>query len=74
MKKYNIKVKLMNEVIEINEKAKELKIVENSSGAIYKLNYDKLVIATGTNAIKLKELENLNDNIFIFRNIKIYKD
>lgn len=69
-KKYNIKVKLMNEVIEINEKEKELKIVENSSGAIYKLNYDKLVIATGTNAIKLKELENLNDNIFIFRNIK----
>lgn len=69
-KKYNIKVKLMNEVISLDEEKKELKVIETGSGSIYKTNYDKLVIATGTDAIKLKELDNLNDNIFIFKNIK----
>ena len=68
--KYNIKVKLMTEVIDINEKNKELKVIETGSGAIYKVNFDKLVISTGTDAIKLKELDNLNNNIFIFKNIK----
>ena len=68
--KYNIKIKLMTEVIEINEKSKELKVIETGSSSMYKVNYDKLVISTGTNSIKLKELDNLNDNIFIFKNIK----
>lgn len=69
-KKYNIKIKLMTEVIEINEKKKELKVIETGSGTIYKVNFDKLVISTGTDAIKLKELDSLNDNVFIFKNIR----
>ncbi len=67
--RYNIQVKLMNEVIDLDEKNKQIKVMETGSGAIYNMNYDKLVISTGTDAIKLKELNYLNDNIFIFKNI-----
>lgn len=69
-KRYNIKVKIMNEVIGLDEKNKELKVIETGSGSIFKLSYDKLIISTGTDAIRLKELDNLNDNIFIFKNLK----
>lgn len=69
-KRHNIKISLMTEVIEINEQNKELKVIETGSGAMYKIKYDKLVIATGTDAIKLKSLNNLNDNVFIFKNIR----
>ncbi len=69
-KEFNIDIKIMNEVIGLDEKNKEIKVIETGSGVIYKIKYDKLVIATGTNAIKLKELDNLNENIFIFKNLR----
>ena len=69
-KEYDIKVKIMNEVIDIDEKKKELKVIETGSSSIFNTTYDILVIATGTDAIKLKELNNLNNNVFIFKNIR----
>lgn len=70
-KKLDIEVKLMNKVIDINTEKKELKILETGTDSVYNMNYDKLVIATGTDAVKLKELSDIyNNNIFILKNIK----
>lgn len=65
----NISIKLMSEVIEIDTDKKELKLISTDTNNIYNLNYDKLVIATGTGFKKLDVLNNISSNIFILKNI-----
>lgn len=67
---YNLDIKLGAEVVKIHPGAHEVEVLETESGTMFKISYDKLVIATGTNAIKLDELNSLGDNVFIHKNLK----
>ena len=69
MNSLGINVYSKSEVISVNDKQKELKLIKGISGSINVLSYDKLVIASGCNSIKLPVFENKGDNIFIFKNV-----
>ena len=69
MNSLGINVYSKSEVISVNDKEKELKLIKGISGSINVLSYDKLVIASGCNSIKLPVFENKGDNIFIFKNV-----
>lgn len=64
-----INLYLKSEVISVSPEDKEIKIIKGDSGNINIVPYDKLIIASGCNSIKLPELENKGDNIFILKNI-----
>ncbi len=50
--KYNIDVRVKNEVISINRDKKTVTVKKLDTGEIYEESYDKLVIATGSTPIK----------------------
>lgn len=51
-KKYNIDVRVNNDVISIDSKNKTVEVKKVNTGEIYKENYDKLVISTGSSPLK----------------------
>lgn len=69
LKSLGINLYPKSEVIAVNPKDKEIKIIKGDSGSVNVLSYDKLVIASGCNNIKLPVFENKGENIFIFKNI-----
>lgn len=62
-KKYNIIVHILHEVIKINSEKKELKILDSNSNELVD-NYDKLIIATGSNIVKPK-IEGISKAFFL---------
>lgn len=60
---------LKSEVISVSPDEKTLKIIKGDSGNINVIPYDKLIIASGCNSVKLPEFENKGNNIFILKNI-----
>lgn len=76
-KRFNIKVKTNNEVINIDRKNKTVKVRDLNTGKDYEDTYDKLILATGSKQIvpDIKGLD--NDKIFTLRNVedaeKIYE-
>ena len=69
-KKYNIKVLIETEVIDILKDTKELKLLNRGEGNIYKISYDKLVLSLGTLAKKTEEFDNLGENVFIHKTLQ----
>lgn len=55
----NIDIRLGVEVVEILHNEKNLKILDTNTGAMYELEYDKLILTLGTISKKLKELNGL---------------
>ncbi len=68
-KRFNIEVKLRHEVLRIDKTAKILKVKDLNSGQEYEEAYDKLVIATGANAIRPPLPGIDNQGIFTVRTI-----
>lgn len=69
--KDGIKVKILNEVIDINVEKKKITILNHITNETFYDNYDELIIATGASAIN-PPLKNINSkNIF---NLKDFKD
>lgn len=50
--RFNIEVRLRNEVLSIDRQAQEIKVRERDSGKEYEERYDDLVLATGASAIR----------------------
>lgn len=69
LKSLGITLYLKSEVIAVNTEEQNIKVIKGDSGSIEVLDYDKLIIASGCNAVKLPILENKGNNIFIFKNI-----
>ncbi|MDO5018597.1 MAG: FAD-dependent oxidoreductase [Lagierella massiliensis] len=68
-KKYNVDVRVKNEVIKINPESKSLLIRDYNKGEDYELSYDKLLMSTGSKPLvpNVKGIE--NDNVFTLWNI-----
>lgn len=60
---------LKSEVISVSPEENNLKIIKGDSGNINVISYDKLIIASGCNSVKLPEFENKGNNIFILKNV-----
>lgn len=69
LKSLGIKLYLKSEVISVEPDTKTLKIIKGASGTLETLDYDKLIIASGCNSVKLPIFENKGNNFFIFKNI-----
>ena len=68
--KYDLEIYLKTEVIEIYSDKNQIQVSETSKGTMFNISYDYLVLSVGSIAKKLKEFENLGDNIFIHKNIR----
>lgn len=51
LRQYNIQARVMNEVLSIDRAGKKLRVRDLEKGKEYEESYDKLVLATGANAI-----------------------
>ena len=47
-KRFNIRVKVLHEVLSIDTAAKSIKVKDLTSGAVFEDHYDRLIIATGS--------------------------
>ena len=56
--------------LEIYPKKNQIQVSETNKGTIFNISYDYLVLSVGSIAKKLKEFENLGDNIFIHKNLR----
>ena len=68
--KYDLEIYLKTEVIEIYSDKNQIQVVETSKGTMFNISYDYLILSVGSIAKKLKEFENLGDNIFIHKNLR----
>lgn len=68
--KYDLEIYLKTEVIEIYSDKNQIQVTETSKGTMFNISYDYLVLSVGSIAKKLKEFENLGDNIFIHKNLR----
>ena len=68
--KYDLEIYLKTEVIDIYADKNQIQVVETSKGTMFNISYDYLVLSVGSIAKKLKEFENLGDNIFIHKNLR----
>ena len=68
--KYDLEIYLKTEVIEIYPEKNQIQVSETNKGTIFNVSYDYLVLSVGSIAKKLKEFENLGDNIFIHKNLR----
>lgn len=67
---HNIEVRTRCEVVEIRREDKTVVVRELESGREYTENYDKLIIATGANAIRPRSIAGIqNENVFTVRNV-----
>ncbi|KPU27241.1 pyridine nucleotide-disulfide oxidoreductase [Caloranaerobacter sp. TR13] len=67
--KFNIDVRVKNEVLSIDREKKEVKVKDLNSGKIYKESYDYLVLSPGASPIKPPIPGIDSPNIFTLRNI-----
>lgn len=67
--KYNVDINIRHEVISINPAEKTLKIKNLSNGEIFTDSYDKLILATGANAVIPPMKGTDSRQAFILRNI-----
>lgn len=69
IEKYNIEVRVMNEVIKVNPDKKNIEVTNLENGNTYIEDYDKLVLAPGANAI-YPDLPGINgDHVFVVKNV-----
>lgn len=68
-KRFNIDVRIRNEVIKIDREKKELEILDKVEGKTYKENYDKLILSPGAEPVKPKLPGIESKKIFTLRNI-----
>ncbi len=68
-KRFNIKVKIFNEVLSINHKNKTVEVKNHKTGEVYNESYDNLVLSPGANPIKPPIPGIDHKNIFTLRNI-----
>ena len=67
--RYNIDLRILSEVIEIDRRNKQVKVKDIEVGRIYKERYDKIILSPGAEPIR-PSLEGIGlDNIFCLRNI-----
>ena len=67
--RFNIDVRIKQEVIKIDKEKKKLQIKNKATGEIYIENYDKLVLSPGAEPINpFKGVK--SDRIFTIRNVK----
>ena len=67
--RFNIDVRIKQEVIKIDKEKKKLQIKNKATGEVYIENYDKLVLSPGTEPINpFKGVK--SDRIFTIRNVK----
>lgn len=68
-KKYNVDVRVQNEAVKILPEDKTLLIKNHENGEEYKLEYDKLLISTGSHPFVPKAEGIENNNVFTLWNI-----
>ena len=74
MRKYNVRIEILHEVLSIDPKSKSLKIKNLATGEIFDDTYEKLVISTGAKAVLPPIKGSDNPNVFKFRNINDMND
>jgi NADPH-dependent 2,4-dienoyl-CoA reductase/sulfur reductase-like enzyme/rhodanese-related sulfurtransferase len=67
--RFNVDVRVKNEVLTIDRKNKTLKIKDMTNGETYKENYDKLILSPGAMPVKLDVPGAGHPAIFTLRNI-----
>lgn len=69
-KKYNLDIRVFNEVIGIDREGKKVRVKRVKTGEVYEESYDTLVLSPGASSIKppIKGIEECN-NLFTLRNI-----
>src|SRR5680860_159096 len=67
--RFNVKVRVMCEVIKIDPLGKSLTVRDQETGNIFSDNYDKLIIATGTAAISFNQELSALENVFSLRTV-----
>ena len=68
-KRFNIDVRVKNEVLKIERKEKQVRVKELTTGRTYSESYDKLVLSPGAEPVKLPVAGNDSERIFTVRNI-----
>ena len=68
--KYDLEIYLKTEVIEIHTQKNQIQVVETCKGTMFNISYDYLVLSVGSIAKRLKEFENIGDNIFVHKNLR----
>ena len=67
--RFNVDVRVNNEVISIDTKNKSVEVKDHKSGKVYHESYDKLILSPGAEPVK-PNIEGLDNNkIFTLRNI-----
>ena len=67
--RFNIDVRIQNEVIAINPKTKSVTVKNHATGECYEESYDKLILSMGAEPIK-PNIEGISsDKVFTMRNI-----
>lgn len=67
--RFNIDVRIKNEVVAINTKAKTVTVYDHSANTSYEESYDKLILSMGAAPIK-PDIEGIDsDKVFTLRNI-----
>ena len=68
-KRFNIDVRVQNEVLSIDRETKKVSVQNNLTGEIYSEIYDKLILAPGSSPIK-PPIEGINsERVFTLRNL-----
>lgn len=68
-KRFNVDVRIKNQVIKINPDNKTITVKDLESGKEYEESYDKLILSTGAEPIKLPIKGIDSKNVFTLRNI-----
>lgn len=67
--KYNVDVKVLHEVLNINAEAKTVEVKNLINGHVFSDCFDKLILATGASAVIPPVAGATNSNVFTLRNI-----
>ena len=68
-KRFNVDVRVLNEVVSIVPDSKEVKVKDLRTGNIYVENYDKLVLSPGAEPVRPNLPGIANEGIFTMRNV-----
>lgn len=68
-KRFNVDVRVLNEVTKINRKEKSVTVKDIKSGEVYTENYDKLVLSPGSEPVVLDFAKHVGNRMFTLRNI-----
>jgi NADPH-dependent 2,4-dienoyl-CoA reductase/sulfur reductase-like enzyme/peroxiredoxin family protein/rhodanese-related sulfurtransferase/TusA-related sulfurtransferase len=68
-KRFNVDVRVRNEVLSIDREKKELEILDKDTGKTYRESYDKLILSPGAEPIRPKLPGIESNKIFTLRNI-----